>query len=166
MEFLESSGIVLNVKRKTWFFDDQPKRQFHFVEQIQESCDAIKLNVSKTATSLTVKEIDHPDFSHADEVNRLTSIQQLEPKDHPDQLREDEELIGSRLIKRWPSSISKVCLFGTLSSTLAMSLKVRRGHLPGFLAKLVPNFEFDLQKPGSFLEACLSDVLYWGGKQS
>ncbi|GFT18047.1 hypothetical protein NPIL_329421 [Nephila pilipes] len=28
MEIVESSGIVLNVKRKTWFFDDQPKRQF------------------------------------------------------------------------------------------------------------------------------------------
>ncbi|GFT70644.1 CCHC-type domain-containing protein [Nephila pilipes] len=37
MDFLESSGIVLNVKRKTWFFDDQPKRQFHFVEQIQST---------------------------------------------------------------------------------------------------------------------------------
>ncbi|GFS32479.1 CCHC-type domain-containing protein [Nephila pilipes] len=34
MDFLESSGIFLNVKRKTWYFDDQPKRQFHFVEQI------------------------------------------------------------------------------------------------------------------------------------
>ncbi|GFT57281.1 retrovirus-related Pol polyprotein from transposon 17.6 [Nephila pilipes] len=31
MDFLESSGILLNVKRKTWFFDDQPKCQFHFV---------------------------------------------------------------------------------------------------------------------------------------
>ncbi|GFT66845.1 retrovirus-related Pol polyprotein from transposon 17.6 [Nephila pilipes] len=46
MDFLESSGIVLNVKRKTWFFNDQPKRQFHFEEQVQESCDAVKSNVS------------------------------------------------------------------------------------------------------------------------
>ncbi|GFS80185.1 hypothetical protein NPIL_681331 [Nephila pilipes] len=90
MDFLESSGIVLNVKRKTWFFNDQPKREFHFVEQIQETCDAVKLNVSKTATPLTVKETDHLDLSHADEVNHLTSIQQLELKDHSDQLREDE----------------------------------------------------------------------------
>ncbi|GFS85264.1 retrovirus-related Pol polyprotein from transposon 17.6 [Nephila pilipes] len=88
MDFLESSGIVLNVKRKTWFFDDQPKRQFLFVEQIQESCDAVKSNVSQTAAPLTVKETDHPDLSHADEVNHLTSIQQLELKDHPDQLRD------------------------------------------------------------------------------
>ncbi|GFU46339.1 CCHC-type domain-containing protein [Nephila pilipes] len=90
MDFLESFGIVLNVKRKTWFFDDQPKRQFHFVEQIQESCDAVKSNVSQTAAPLTIKETDHPDLSHAEEVNHLTSIQQLELKDHPDQLREDE----------------------------------------------------------------------------
>ncbi|GFS86928.1 transposon Ty3-G Gag-Pol polyprotein [Nephila pilipes] len=113
MDFLKSSGIVLNLKRKTWFFDDQPKRQFHFVEQIQESCDAVKSNVSQTAAPLTVKETDqtdlshadevnhltsiqqlelkdHPDLTHADEVNHLTSIQQLELKDHPDQLREDE----------------------------------------------------------------------------
>ncbi|GFT34745.1 transposon Ty3-G Gag-Pol polyprotein [Nephila pilipes] len=73
MDFLESS--------------DQPKRQFHFVEQVQESCDAVKSNVSQTAAPLTVKETDHPDLSHADEVNHLTSIQQLELKDHPDQLR-------------------------------------------------------------------------------
>ncbi|GFT63050.1 hypothetical protein NPIL_685661 [Nephila pilipes] len=90
MDFLESSGIVLNVKRKTWFIDDQPKRQFHFVEQIQESCDAVKSNVSQTAAPLTLKETDHPDLSYADEVNHLTSIQQLELKDHPDQFREDE----------------------------------------------------------------------------
>ncbi|GFU03437.1 hypothetical protein NPIL_107191 [Nephila pilipes] len=90
MDFLESSGIVLNVKRKTWFFDDQPKRQFHFIEQIQESCDDVKSNVSQTAAPLAVKETEHPDLSHADEVNHLTSIQQLELKDHPDQLREDE----------------------------------------------------------------------------
>ncbi|GFU00573.1 retrovirus-related Pol polyprotein from transposon opus [Nephila pilipes] len=90
IDFLESSGIVLNVKRKTWFFDDQPKRQFHFVEQIQASCDAVKSNVSQTTAPLTVKETDHPDLSYADEVNHLTSLQQLELKDHPDQLREDE----------------------------------------------------------------------------
>ncbi|GFU32506.1 retrovirus-related Pol polyprotein from transposon 17.6 [Nephila pilipes] len=84
MDFPESSGIVLNVKRKTWFFDDQPKRQFHFAEQIQESCDAVKLNVSQTAAPLTVRETDHPDLSHADEVNHLTSIQKMELKDHPD----------------------------------------------------------------------------------
>ena len=36
IDFLESSGIILNLKQKTWFFSDQPKRQFHFVEQIQE----------------------------------------------------------------------------------------------------------------------------------
>ncbi|GFT39513.1 transposon Tf2-6 polyprotein [Nephila pilipes] len=89
-DFLESSGIVLNVKRKTWFFDDQPKRQYHFVEQIQESCDAVKSNVSQTAAPLTVKETDHPVFSYADEVNHLTSMQHLELKDHPDQLRENE----------------------------------------------------------------------------
>ncbi|GFU33508.1 hypothetical protein NPIL_225771 [Nephila pilipes] len=74
MDFLESSGIVLNVKRKTWFFDDQPKRQFHFIEQIQESCDAVKSNVSQTAALLTVKGTDHPDLSHAEEINHLTSI--------------------------------------------------------------------------------------------
>ncbi|GFT12935.1 uncharacterized protein NPIL_519411 [Nephila pilipes] len=90
MDFLELSGIVLNVKRKTWYLVDQPKRQFHFVEQIQESCDAVKSNVSQTAAPLTVKEINHPDHSHANEVNHLTSMQQLELKDHPDQLREDE----------------------------------------------------------------------------
>ncbi|GFT86242.1 transposon Ty3-G Gag-Pol polyprotein [Nephila pilipes] len=90
MDFLESSGIVLNVKRETWLFDDQPKRQFLFVEQIQESFDAVKSNVSQTAATLTVKETDHPDLSHAEEVNHLTSIQQLELKDHPDQIREDE----------------------------------------------------------------------------
>ncbi|GFT30780.1 CCHC-type domain-containing protein [Nephila pilipes] len=33
MDFLESSGIVLNVRRKTWFFDDQPKRQYMFLRQ-------------------------------------------------------------------------------------------------------------------------------------
>ncbi|GFT69015.1 hypothetical protein NPIL_677871 [Nephila pilipes] len=88
MDFLESSGIVLNVKRKTWFFDDQPKRQFHFVEQFQESCDAVKLNVSETAAPWTEKETDHSDISHANEVNHLTCIPQLELKDHPDQLRE------------------------------------------------------------------------------
>ncbi|GFU27245.1 retrovirus-related Pol polyprotein from transposon 17.6, partial [Nephila pilipes] len=90
MDFLESSGIVLNVKRKTRFFDDQPKRQFHFLEKIQKSCDAVKSNVSQTTAPLTVKETDHPDLSHADEVNRLASIQQLELKYHPYQLREDE----------------------------------------------------------------------------
>ncbi|GFU14283.1 hypothetical protein NPIL_216581 [Nephila pilipes] len=90
MNFLESSGIVLNVKRKTWFFDDQPKHQFHFVEQIQESCDAVKSNVSQTAAPLLLELKDHPDLSHVDEVNHLTSIQQLELKDHPDHLREDE----------------------------------------------------------------------------
>ncbi|GFT20191.1 hypothetical protein NPIL_704461 [Nephila pilipes] len=91
MDVLESSGIVLNVKRKTLFFDDQPKRQFHFLEQIQESCNAVKSNVSQTTAPLTVKETDHPDLSHADEVNHLTSIQQLELKDYPDQLREEED---------------------------------------------------------------------------
>ncbi|GFU36030.1 retrovirus-related Pol polyprotein from transposon 17.6 [Nephila pilipes] len=54
MDFLESSEIVLNVKRKTWFFDDQPKRQFHFLEQFQKSGDAVKSNVSQTAIPLTV----------------------------------------------------------------------------------------------------------------
>ncbi|GFS52668.1 retrovirus-related Pol polyprotein from transposon 297 [Nephila pilipes] len=90
IDFLESSRIVLNVKRKIWFFDDQPKRQFHFVEQIQESCDAVKSKVSQTAAPLTVKETDHPDLSQADEVNHLTSILKLELKDHPDKLHEDE----------------------------------------------------------------------------
>ncbi|GFS87793.1 CCHC-type domain-containing protein [Nephila pilipes] len=28
MDFLESSGIVLNVKRKTWFFNDSPNVNF------------------------------------------------------------------------------------------------------------------------------------------
>ncbi|GFT55673.1 integrase catalytic domain-containing protein [Nephila pilipes] len=92
MDFIESSGIVLNVKRKTWFFDALPKRQLHFVEQIQESCDAVKSNAFQTAAPLTVKETEHPDPSRAEEVNHLTSIQQLKLKDHPDQLREDEDL--------------------------------------------------------------------------
>ncbi|GFS82677.1 retrovirus-related Pol polyprotein from transposon 17.6 [Nephila pilipes] len=59
-------------------------------EQIQESCDAVKSNVSQIAALLTVKETDNPDLSHADEFNHLTSIQQLELKDHLYQLREDE----------------------------------------------------------------------------
>ncbi|GFS58868.1 uncharacterized protein NPIL_211441 [Nephila pilipes] len=60
-------------------------------QQVEESCDAVKLNVSQTAAPLTEKETDHPDLSHVDEVNHLTSIQQLELKGHPDQLREDED---------------------------------------------------------------------------
>ncbi|GFU17076.1 hypothetical protein NPIL_427131 [Nephila pilipes] len=90
MDFLELPGIVLNVKKKTWLFNDRPKRQFHFVEKIQESCVAVKSNVSQTAAPLTVKETDHPDLSHADEVNHLTSMQQLELKDQIDLSHADE----------------------------------------------------------------------------
>ena len=55
IDFLESSGIVLKLKQKTWFFSDLLRRQFHFVEQIQESfpCfDALDSNASQMATSL------------------------------------------------------------------------------------------------------------------
>ncbi|GFT58868.1 GMC_OxRdtase_N domain-containing protein [Nephila pilipes] len=64
MDFLESFGIVLNVKRKTWFFDDQPDRQFNFLEQIQESCDAVKLIISQTTAPLTVKKKQITLISH------------------------------------------------------------------------------------------------------
>jgi len=89
IDFLSSAGIVLNLKRKTWLFSDQPRRQFHFIRKFPEPSDVVDSNVSPTTAQLTVKEADHPDHLYEDEVQNLTSKQQSEKNDHPDHLYED-----------------------------------------------------------------------------
>ena len=64
IDFLESSGIALNFKWKTWFLSDSPKRPFHFVEQIQESkislLGTLDSNGPQMAALVAEKENDHP----------------------------------------------------------------------------------------------------------